>query len=351
MHRLAVVFDCNSRLASLKAHLTGFFELDPIPLHELAEKAFDTHTLIDIDLADPAHVLQVKKWLRKKPKNSRAVFSAQIGIRHELVQARAIGATDIVDRPVNGALLFRTLSGGLAAIAVDNSISKEDLRPGLSKCIDALQDLFFAATSGNTPDLAALKKASTEIVTQIADDGVSRWLQVIRSHHSQTYQHCLLVTAVAVAFGQMLGFGQSDKQRLASAALLHDFGKALIPVEILEKPGPLDSNEMDVMRTHAERGFEALRRTSSFEREILDLVLHHHEYLDGSGYPHGIGGGEIADIVRVITIADVYAALIECRPYKKPLPSDRAYELLQGMGTKLDADLVRAFGPLAQILH
>jgi HD-GYP domain-containing protein (c-di-GMP phosphodiesterase class II) len=77
--------------------------------------------------------------------------------------------------------------------------------------------------------------------------------------------------------------------------------------------------------------------------EMVDMVVHHHEYLDGSGYPHGLKGSEIADLVRIITIADVFGALIERRSYKPALSSQKAYDILLDMGPKLDKDLVREF--------
>ena len=84
---------------------------------------------------------------------------------------------------------------------------------------------------------------------------------------------------------------------------------------------------------------------------MLDMVVHHHEYLDGSGYPHGLQGSEIADLVRVITISDVFGALIERRSYKPPLSGDAAYKILVDMGPKLDRDLVREFKFASQVGH
>ena len=95
--------------------------------------------------------------------------------------------------------------------------------------------------------------------------------------------------------------------------MLHDIGKARIPLAILEKPGPLDENEMAVMRQHPQFGLDALGSVSGIHKEMADVVIHHHEYLDGSGYPHGLRGSEISDLVRMITIADVFAALIDRR--------------------------------------
>jgi HD-GYP domain-containing protein (c-di-GMP phosphodiesterase class II) len=116
----------------------------------------------------------------------------------------------------------------------------------------------------------------------------------------------------------------------------------LIPVTILEKPGALDANEMAIMKKHPEYGVEALKG-ADLQPEMIDIVLHHHEYLDGSGYPHGLAAHEICDLVRIMTIVDIYSALIEHRAYRPAMPYRKAYDILREMGAKLDQDLVRAF--------
>jgi putative nucleotidyltransferase with HDIG domain len=185
----------------------------------------------------------------------------------------------------------------------------------------------------------------------VEGEGLVQWIDTVRRHHGQTYQHCLLVTGVAVAFGQHLGFSSADRQKLAVAGLLHDVGKAKIPVAILEKPGPLDTSERAVMRQHPVLGFEALRTVPGLPAEMLDMVVHHHEYLDGSGYPHGLRSDKLSDFVRIITIADIFGALIERRSYKSPVRGEAAYRMLEGMGQKLDRDILRAFRPIAQMAH
>src|SRR3954452_1245187 len=125
--------------------------------------------------------------------------------------------------------------------------------------------------------------------------------------------------------------------------MLHDIGKARIPLSILEKPDRLDQDEMALMRKHPEYGLEALGANCALPPEMLDMVVHHHELLDGSGYPHGLMGNEISDLVRIMTISDIFGALIERRSYKPPLSGEAAYQILTDMGSKLDVDLVRAF--------
>jgi len=90
--------------------------------------------------------------------------------------------------------------------------------------------------------------------------------------------------------------------------------------------------------------------TPGLPDDTLDMVLHHHEFLDGSGYPHGLQGSQISDLTRMMTIADMFGALIEPRSYKPPVPAMQALDILRDMGPKLDGTLVRVFAPLADRL-
>ena len=130
--------------------------------------------------------------------------------------------------------------------------------------------------------------------------------------------------------------------------MLHDVGKAKIPLAILNKPGRLTDEELSVMRTHAAAGYELLRQQGQYGADVLEVVLRHHELLDGSGYPDGLAGPQINDLVRLVTICDIYAALIERRPYKPPMPPARAFNILQEMGQKLEGALVHAFAWVAE---
>ena len=157
------------------------------------------------------------------------------------------------------------------------------------------------------------------------------------------------MTGVAVAFAQHLGFAQKDRVRLSLAGMVHDIGKAKIPVAILEKPGPLDQDELAVMRQHPQLGKDSLAGMPDIPADTIDIVLHHHEYLDGSGYPHGLKGAEINDLVRLMTISDIFGALLERRSYKPPLSGSAAYRILLDMGPKLDRDLIREFSTVAHL--
>ena len=143
---------------------------------------------------------------------------------------------------------------------------------------------------------------------------------------------------------------EEDQQRLTRSALLHDIGKAQIPRAILQKPSRLTEGEMAIMRTHPSLGQLVLQRGGTFPEEVLSVARHHHEYLDGSGYPAGLRGAAIPDAVRIITICDIFGALIERRAYRAPMDPMHALQVLADMNDKLDGDLVRAFALTASAL-
>lgn len=140
-----------------------------------------------------------------------------------------------------------------------------------------------------------------------------------------------------------LRFSSGDRHHLVRAALVHDVGKARIPLAILNKFGLLDADELTVMRTHAALGHDLLMTAGGFDTATLDAVRHHNEMLDGSGYPDSLKGGEISDFVRLITICDIYAALIERRPHCAPISAKAAMTILQSDTGKVDPDLLKAF--------
>jgi len=171
----------------------------------------------------------------------------------------------------------------------------------------------------------------------------ANWLTIIQRYHDGTAQHCSLVSAVAMLFARGLGFSSSDQRRLFEAAHFHDVGKVHIPLSILDKPGALELTERAIMESHAKAGYEILTGSAAIATEIAEVARDHHEYLDGTGYPRGIGSREIPDLTRIITICDIFAALIERRSYKAPKTAKEAYAILQTMDGKLDATLLRAF--------
>jgi putative nucleotidyltransferase with HDIG domain len=342
---------CESEVAGerLRKQLAGLFDVHIINLQHVGDLKPQQFTVVDVSLKDPSRLLHLRDWLKRKPGDAKAIFVVDKASRIEVTRAYAVGATDILHRPIDVTELLAKLCGEVVALAGDATTFPLHNAPGIAAAVETLQSIFSAACLNQSVDAASVNTASGEVVSQIDTQGLSSWIETVRKHHSQTYQHCMLVTGLAVAFGQHIGLSRADRQRLSFAGMLHDVGKARIPLAILEKPGPLDKDELAVMRQHPQLGVDALGEGSGLAPEMIDMVLHHHEYLDGSGYPHGLQASKISDLVRIMTIADVFGALIERRSYKPPLSSDAAYRVLLDMGPKLDKDLVREFHFTAEL--
>jgi HD-GYP domain-containing protein (c-di-GMP phosphodiesterase class II) len=130
---------------------------------------------------------------------------------------------------------------------------------------------------------------------------------------------------------------------LAIGGLLHDIGKLSIPDSILRKPGPLDDDEFAIIRQHPERGQELLRELGSFDASVKRLVLDHHERLDGTGYPRGLSAADLDLETRILTVSDVYDALVSPRVYRPAWSVDQAIALLRDeVGTGFDPRCVEA---------
>jgi putative nucleotidyltransferase with HDIG domain len=278
------------------------------------------------------------------PNPSKRIFIMEQRARVFVAQAFALGATRILFDPFRQQDLFAQITD--MTRAPDDSAASVATQAA-SAGAAAFASMFAAVQTGKALDANAAEKAAGGIADAVAEDGLSAWLDVVRTHHEGTYQHCLLVTGVAVDFGLSLGLSRADIRRLYSAAMFHDIGKARIPSAVLDKPGRLDPDERAVIETHPVAGYDTLKGVSGISREVLDAVRHHHEYLDGSGYPDGLSGAGISDVVRILTISDIFAALIEHRHYKPPMPRARAYEIICGMRGKLEGALIGAFRPVA----
>ena len=158
-----------------------------------------------------------------------------------------------------------------------------------------------------------------------------------------TEQHTRRVALRAVQVGEQLGLSSSRLRTLATGALVHDIGKLSVPDSILKKPGPLDSDEYELVKHHPEWGAKLIEEIGGFSESVRRLVRDHHERLDGTGYPSGHTADDIALDTRILTVCDVYDALISSRVYRPAWTSEEALALLhEESGTAFDARCVSA---------
>jgi putative nucleotidyltransferase with HDIG domain len=342
-----VVADSVSKLSNLRAKLEPNYAVTSELIGGAKERSSDTDAIVvTADLSVLENIAALREMIGRLAHARKRIFLIDQKARLFTVQAYALGATRVLVNPVNQARLMAEL----ADRDYREATSKEALHGAAEAAktgATAIASMFSAVVAGGQIDVTATREAGSRIADSIAEDGLRSWLDTVRRHHEGTYQHCLLVAGVAVDFGLSLGLSNRDLERLYSAAMFHDIGKAQIPLAILDKAGQLDPRERTLIETHPVAGYEVLKGNPAISPEILDAVRHHHEFLDGSGYPDGLSAGSIADIVRILTISDIFSALIESRTYRPTTPREEAYEILRGMRGKLEGPLLAAFRDVA----
>jgi putative nucleotidyltransferase with HDIG domain len=349
--RLLLASDRSDQSSELAGILQSVGEVDSISTSDIpdAPARHFAGMVVDINLRSAESVQRVRSKLRGEAYRSMPrLFVLADSLHHGSMQAWALGATDTISRPFDvESILQRIRSAFPDSSGFDLTEGGEALNTGIAAAHAVMVRIFEKLPAGIPLTFSDIMKAETKILRAIKQSSLRNWLATVGRHHSGSYRHCLFVTGFAVAYAQHLGMREDDQRRVARAALLHDVGKAFVPVEILDKPGQLSDEEMSVIRKHPRLGYDALAAEGGFPPEMLDVVLHHHELLDGTGYPNGLHGDRISDIVRLTTIVDIYAALVENRAYRLPFTHAKAFATMEQMGGKLDQHLLQAFRPVA----
>lgn len=349
---ILLISDRPDRSQPLAGQLARLSTCRTMGLHD-DESAPDSVTaiVVDVNLQTPAHIERLRRRLSKARSSAMPIIAILRNDSHATrVQAAAVGATSVF--PAGTPLHEITASlvpAGEQAMSGSPSSKAPTVSQNVEQARKEFGTIFGAAACGRPVSRALVDGATTSVTAAVAEGGIRGWLEIVWTYDDATYQHCMLVTGLAAGFAKTLRFAESDQKHLVRGALLHDVGKAKIPLDILNKPGALSGDELAIMRTHPVIGYELLRGQGNYEPELLEVVQRHHELLDGSGYPDGLAGARISDLARLVTICDIYAALIERRPYKSPMQPPRAFKILEEMEGKLEGALVRAFAQVAEL--
>lgn len=172
--------------------------------------------------------------------------------------------------------------------------------------------------------------------------------RTIEARDAYTCGHCERLSSLGVELGAKIGMSADQLEDLRIAGIVHDVGKVVVPDSVLLKPGPLTPREIAIIRKHPAEGERICAPLKSFRR-VLPIIRHHHERMDGSGYPDGLRGDAIPLSARVLQIVDIYDALTTDRPYRAAYDGDRALATLYSEVDRgwLDRELVRTFAPVA----
>jgi HD-GYP domain-containing protein (c-di-GMP phosphodiesterase class II) len=209
----------------------------------------------------------------------------------------------------------------------------------------AVVTMFEEARMGNTVDVGGAKQLVEEISDSVArNPGALISLARLKKVDDYTYMHSVAVCAMMVALSKQLGFDESQTRLAGLAGLMHDLGKALMPTEVLNKPGKLTEAEFNIIKTHPAEGHQMLLSGQKVHAVVLDVCLHHHEKTDGSGYPKGLKGNEISVVAKMGAICDVYDAITSNRPYKSGWdPAESLRKMAEWANGHFDPQIFQAF--------
>ena len=166
----------------------------------------------------------------------------------------------------------------------------------------------------------------------------------LKTANEYTYLHSVAVCMLMVALGRQMGLQGEQLRQAGVAGLLHDVGKMAVPNEVLEKPGKLTDEEFSIMRSHPRRGWEILKSCYQVQESALDVCLHHHERMDGQGYPEKLSGDQLTLFARMGAVCDVYDAISSERCYKKAWsPSESIHKMASWKDGHFDEKVFHAF--------
>jgi putative nucleotidyltransferase with HDIG domain len=209
----------------------------------------------------------------------------------------------------------------------------------------AVTAMFNDVRMGKAVDLAVSDMVIDEISESIARNTTALVSLVrLKNQHDYTYMHSVAVCALMIALARQLKLSPAEVREAGAAGLLHDLGKMAVPSALLSKPGKLTDDEFVTVRQHPQAGYEMLKQAGGIGEIAMDVCLHHHEKMDGSGYPHRLKGDQISLYARMGAICDVYDAVTSDRAYKQGWPAAESLKKMASWcDTHFDAQLFHAF--------
>ncbi len=205
-----------------------------------------------------------------------------------------------------------------------------------------IQFLYSDTNSPNFTDTAS--NITHSLMHAISEnDAVAMNIDALKVSDEYTFKHSVDVATMAMIIARKSGMSEVEIYQIGVAGLLHDVGKSQIPNEILNKAGKLTEEEFTIMKNHTLFGYKILKEKSGIPSEIMAGVLQHHEKINGRGYPLKLTGKQISSYAKVLSVADIYDALVTERPYKKGFSAHDALEMIMAMTEELDVDYMRSF--------
>jgi putative nucleotidyltransferase with HDIG domain len=204
--------------------------------------------------------------------------------------------------------------------------------------------LLAGAKTGKAIDIKEPQRIVARLVQQSTNHNLMMQMSNLRNKQDREAGHSLNTAILAIAFGRHLGHSEDRLRLLGLGAILHDIGKSRVPREILNKPGKLTDEEFAVVKRHPADGYEMLMGVGNVPDEVINMVRHHHERVDGSGYPAGLKDNDIPLSVGIISLAEAFETLTTDNPYQQAFTPAQAMQRLRNAGAeRFGKDLMQDF--------
>ena len=243
---------------------------------------------------------------------------------------------------------FGSLAERMEVLVEDETLPSEERFSMLQALVSKEVERSFRSTDCRK-FVAISQKLGSQIASLVADDQAGpREIYELAQHDTTTFVHATNVAAYAVMLSDAMGFvPEEQREELAMAAMMHDIGKRKVPIEILNKPGRLNSRERQEIERHPQLGYEELVDQEGITFAQLMTVYQHHEWIDGSGYPSQITGDDIHPWARLLAVVDSFDAITAERPYQKGLDHQQALKLLEKRsGIQFDQEILKCWTSL-----
>lgn len=229
-------------------------------------------------------------------------------------------------------------------VRVTAEVERQQAKKVISASKKAVVSMFNEARMGKAVNAKAAKQVVDDIAASVArNEGALVSLLRLKNKDDYTYMHSVAVCAMMIALAKELALTEDETKVAGMAGLLHDLGKAAIPNDVLNKPGALTDDEFTLVKLHPERGHALLLTAEITDEVVLDVCIHHHEKVNGTGYPHKLKGDEISLFAKMGAVCDVYDAITSNRPYKDGWEPGVSLQRMAQWAGHFDDDVFKAF--------
>lgn len=265
------------------------------------------------------------------PSRRHAVLFATVGASAPDIAGRVKSGVEVLVRTEDEELLAHALVASIPGVLSDESMSVDERTLAVYNLATESVRPLLAPGSRTVTNRLELSHDMVDAITQrlMLDDRLIWSMVATMQKHLETHTHALNTSVYSVVLAERLGIRRLEELRdVGRGSLLHDIGKVRVPPKILDKPGPLDEQEWILMRRHPGEGHEIVTKALGYIPSYAHIIAEHHERADGSGYPGGRHGNQVAVDSQLVAIADAFDALTSARSYK---PASSAFEALRTM--------------------